>query len=48
MSFVRGFLFGLYTMVMFKYLGVNNYVYLAMLTGLPFLALGLFGKYIKE
>lgn len=47
MSFIKGFIFGLYVVVMFKYLGVNNYVYLAMLTGLPFITLSLFWNNIK-
>ena len=47
MNFIKGFLFGLYIMVMFKYLGVNNYIYLGMLMGAPFIALGLFWNNIK-
>lgn len=46
MSFIKGFVIGLYLMVMFKFLGVNNTIYLSMLVGTPFLFLGLFWKQI--
>lgn len=46
MNFIKGFLLGLYLVTMFSYLDVNNYIYLGMFTGLPFLGLGLFYKNI--
>lgn len=47
MNFIKGFILALYTVVTFKYLGVNNYIYLGMLTGLPFVTLSLFWNNIK-
>lgn len=46
MSFIRGFMIGLYIVTMFSYLDVNNLIYLTMLAGSPFLFLMLFNKQI--
>lgn len=46
MNFIKGFILGLYIIATFKYLDVNNLIYLSMLCGTPFLFLALFWKQI--
>jgi hypothetical protein len=46
MNFIKGFILGLYIVTAFKYLDVNNLIYLSMLCGAPFLFLMLFNKQI--
>lgn len=46
MNFIKGFVLGLYAVVTFSYLDVNNLIYLTMLAGSPFLFLMLFNKQI--
>lgn len=46
MNFIKGFILGLYIVTTFKYLDVNNLIYLIMLCGTPFLGIALFWKQI--
>lgn len=47
MDFIKGFILGLYIMITFKYLDVNNYIYLGMLVGMPFVFLATLWNNIK-
>jgi hypothetical protein len=46
MNFIKGLIMVIYLTIAFRFLGVNNAIYLSMIVGCPFLFLALLWKQI--